>query len=45
MVMKAIRKLGSEVEAVVFVPKHGVGTDDVWVAIEQNVCALSSNLW
>jgi len=35
--MKAIRKLGSEVEAVIFVPKHGVGTDDVWIAIEQNV--------
>jgi hypothetical protein len=38
MVSKAIRGLGSEVEALAIVPRHEANDDDVWVAIEHKVC-------
>lgn len=43
MVSKAIRGLGSEIEAMSIVPKHGADNDDVWVAIEHKVC--QRRLW
>jgi len=38
MVSKAIRGLGSEVETVTILQRHGANGDDVWIAIEHKVC-------
>lgn len=38
-VAKAIQGIGSEVEAIVFLPRSGKANGDVWLAIQHKVCS------